>query len=130
MVTTRPDLSFAVIKLCQFNNKPGRTHFQAVRKMLLFLRDTRNEGMYFWRVKPNHNLPFVPHPTVRHDSYELEKRPEDKNPFEIFSMCDSNWATDTKHRKSVLGITILWAGAAIVYKSTYQRANALSSTEA
>ena len=130
MVTARPDLSFAVMKMCQFNNQPGRLHFQAVRQMMLFMRDTQDEGMYFWRTKPHKSLPIAPHPVLRKDTYILEKRKEHDTAFQLYVMCDSDWATDTSHRKSVSGICILWAGAAVIYKSNYQKANALSSTEA
>jgi hypothetical protein len=37
---------------------------------------------------------------------------------------------DTSHRRSVSGILIMVAGAAVVYKTNYQKAVALSSTEA
>ena len=43
---------------------------------------------------------------------------------------DSDWGADTSHRRSVSGILIMVAGAAVVYKTNYQKAVALSSTEA
>ena len=45
-------------------------------------------------------------------------------------MVDSDWAGDTKHRKSVTGIVLKLAGGAILYKSKCQETIALSSTEA
>ena len=86
--------------------------------------------MYFWRNNSNKMLPIAAHPLLQKNVYTLEKRKEHSNAFQLYGMCDSDWATDTSHRKSVSGICILWAGAAVIYKSNYQKANALSSTEA
>ena len=49
---------------------------------------------------------------------------------EIFGLVDSDWASDTTHRKSVSGIGCMYAGALIAYKSNFQKVPALSSTEA
>ena len=43
---------------------------------------------------------------------------------------DSDFAGDTKHRKSVSGIVIKLAGGAVLYKTQYQPTVAGSSTEA
>ena len=43
---------------------------------------------------------------------------------------DSDWASDTAHRRSVLGMTYMLASGAICYKTRYQEAIALRSTEA
>jgi len=43
---------------------------------------------------------------------------------------DADWATDTKHRKSVSGMVLMYAGGVIGYKTKYQDTIALSSTEA
>jgi hypothetical protein len=43
---------------------------------------------------------------------------------------DADWATDTKHRKSVTGIVLMYAGGTVGYKTKYQDTIALSSTEA
>jgi len=43
---------------------------------------------------------------------------------------DADWATDTRHRKSVTGIILMYAGGVVGYKTKYQETIALSSTEA
>ena len=130
MVTARPDISFPSIKLSQYNNNPGRKHFEAVRNLLLYLRDTCKEGLYFWREHQNKILPQGPIPHIHQDPYERVEMKEESIPFQAIGVCDSDWAGDTKHRRSVSGIGCLFAGAAVVYKSNFQRAVSLSSTEA
>ena len=46
-----------------------------------------------------------------------------------FDLVDSDWASDTTHRKSVSGIGCMYAGALIAYKSNFQKVPALSSTK-
>jgi hypothetical protein len=47
MVTCRPDLSFAVIKLRQLSNSPGRIHCNHVRHVFRYLQHTRNNGLTY-----------------------------------------------------------------------------------
>ena len=130
MVTTRPDISFHIIKLCQYNACPGRSHFDAVKKLLLYLRNTANDGIYFWRSSPNKHLPTGPLPTIRQDPYVRTEFPDNTKPLIPFGFVDSDWASDTTHRRSVSGIAIMYGGAVIAYKSGYQKTVADSSTEA
>ena len=48
----------------------------------------------------------------------------------LHGFVDSDWASDSTHRRSVSGFTYMMAGAAIVYKTWFQSTVALSSTEA
>ena len=52
------------------------------------------------------------------------------SPTVILTYLDSDWGSDSSHRRSVTGIIILLAGAAVLYLTHYQKAVALSSTEA
>ena len=45
-------------------------------------------------------------------------------------MKDSDWASDSNHRKSVIGIVIKLAGGTVLYKARFQETIALSTTEA
>ena len=49
---------------------------------------------------------------------------------EILAYTDSDWGSDTSHRRSVSGMVVLLSGGAVVYKTRYQKTIALSSTEA
>ena len=130
LVTTRPDISFPVIKLCQYNGCPGRSHFEAVKKLLIYLRDTSTDGIYFWRKEPNMDLPAVPAPLLRSETYTRTPFPDNNSPLIPFGVADSDWASDTTHRKSVSGMGIIFGGAVVAYKSRYQKTIADSSTEA
>lgn len=41
-VTTRPDISFSVSYLGQFNNCYGKEHWSAAKRVLRYLKGTRN----------------------------------------------------------------------------------------
>ena len=47
--TTRPDLCWSVSKLSQFLDKPGTTHFTALRHVLRYLKGTKS---YFLMLEP------------------------------------------------------------------------------
>ena len=41
-VATQPDIAFPVLLLAQFMENPGRTHWEAVRKVFHYLLGTKN----------------------------------------------------------------------------------------
>ena len=41
-VTTRPDIAFLVSLLAQFMENPGRTQWEAVKRVFHYLSDTKN----------------------------------------------------------------------------------------
>ena len=53
MITCRPDLFFAVVKLAQFSACPSEHHFNGLRHCLKYLRATKSEGINYWRTTPN-----------------------------------------------------------------------------
>ena len=130
MVTCRPDISFPIIKLCQYNSCPARSHFEALKRLLLYVRNTISEGIYYWRSTPNCDLPIGPPPTIRKDPYDRTPFPCQKNTSAPFGIVDSDWASDTTHRRSISGIGCIYGGAVVAYKSCYQKTVADSSTEA
>ena len=130
MVTARPDISYPTVKLCQYNSCPARIHFEAVQKIIIYLRDTYTDGIYFWRTQSHKHLPKGPRPFPRSEEYKLNNHEVANNLNLAHAFADSDWAGDSKHRKSVSGIGIMFAGAVIIYKTMFQKAIALSSTEA
>ena len=130
MVTCRPDISNAVIKLTQFNVNPARCHYEAVIRVYKYLNATKDRGLTFWRTQKNPHLPMaVPH-LPQPEEYEFHTTTEHNKPKQPYVMVDSDWAGNVKTRRSVSGIVIIMAGAAVVYKTILQRIVALSSTEA
>ena len=56
MVTCRPDIAFAVVKLAQSSACPSEIHYHAVRHCLKYLRKTKADGIHFWRTHPREDL--------------------------------------------------------------------------
>ena len=47
MVLSRPDIAFAVSQVSRFNNKPGRAHWKAVKRIYAYLASTKRFGIHF-----------------------------------------------------------------------------------
>ena len=129
LVVARLDISFAIIKLCQYSASPAAIHYQAIKHVFAFLNNTREDGLVYWRSRPRDNLPDVAPPQPRSNPINQLERPL-VAPTVILTYSDSDWGSDASHRRSVTGIIILLAGAAVLYLTHYQKAVALSSTEA
>ena len=127
MVTCRVDIAFPVIKLSQYAVNPSKIHYEAVKDIFYYLSKTRNEGLIYWRNKPVISLPKKPDPQIISSDEPLH---DDNRASLLFGAVDSDWAGDTKHRKSVTGIILRLAGGTILYKTKYQDTIAFSSTEA
>ena len=130
MVTCRPDISSAVIKLTQFNMNPAKCHYEAVIRVYQYLNATQHHGLTFWRVHQNTNMPIVPHQEPQPEDYIFQTTKEHNDPQLPYVLVDSDWGGNVKTRRSVSGIVIMMAGAAVIYKTILQRVIALSSTEA
>ena len=129
MVTTRPYISFPIIKLSQFSNNPQDIHYDAVKKIFLYLKATSTNGIYYWRRTPIEDLPRGKLPKVKSDPYQYTVKSSNESD-EIIGYSDSDWAGDTSHRKSVSGIAVMYAGGVVHFKTRYQDTIALSSIEA
>ena len=75
-------------------------------------------------------LPKLPLPIPRQETFDNTTPDISKTPDKAHAYVDADWAGDVSHRKSVSGIGILFAGAAVLYKTMYQKVIAMSSTEA
>ena len=84
-----------MIKLSQYSNAPAQIHYEAVKDILIYLRATPTEGLYFWQQEPNKHLPEGPMPHVRPESCTTEL--EEETPHKLTAACNSNWASDTTH---------------------------------
>lgn len=78
LTVTRPDICFAVNRVCQFMQAPTQQHWQAVKKLLRYVKGTSSYGLVFTK------------PTS----------------FSITSYCDSDWGADFDDRRSTTGFCI------------------------
>jgi len=101
-ITTRPDISNAVLILSQFNTNPGPEHLTAAKRVFRYLQGTIDLG--------------------------VEYNSEPITALEMYS--DSNWGTDPDTRRSITGYVSMYAGGAITWNSKKQPTVALSSMEA
>jgi hypothetical protein len=102
MVSTRPDLSFAVSYLARYLNCYDKEHFRAAMLVLRYVQATKDDGITY------------------HAGKDLE----------LVGYSDSDWASDVNTRRSTTGYLFLLAGGAISWKTRLQPTVANSSTEA
>ncbi|BES98092.1 Hydra magnipapillata [Nesidiocoris tenuis] len=100
-VSTRPDISFAVTYLSQFNKNPSVESWSAAKRVLKYLKGTSSLG-----------LSYV------------------KGGGKLTGFADADWANDPNDRRSFTGFVFKMSGAAISWECRKQKCIALSSTEA
>lgn len=101
-VLTRPDISFSVSYMSQFNNCFTKEHWCHAKRILKYLKKTK-------------------HYALKYDS---------KLNSEIIGYVDADWGSDVIGRRSYTGFVFQLSGAAISWESRKQKVVALSSTEA
>ncbi|GKV51641.1 hypothetical protein SLEP1_g58277 [Rubroshorea leprosula] len=99
---TRPDLSFAVSRLSQFMHRPTDSHWQAVKRVLRYLRGS-----------VSHGLLLRPQPTLS-----------------LHAFSDADWAGDRDTYTSTTGYLVFLGSNPVSWRAAKQRAVARSSTEA
>ena len=99
---TRPDLAYAVSTISKFNNNYDETHWSAVKRVIKYLKGTRDIKLIFLK--------------------------QTKPDLEGYS--DASWATDPEDARSVTGYIFLMQGGAISWNCKRQSTVATSSTEA
>ena len=101
----RPDIAFATGMVVRFVYKPGLAYWQAVKRILRYLKETADYGLIFKRNYGADNLTL--------DVY-----------------CDADWAGDIGDRKSTSGFLVKYRGTAVGWKTGKQSSVALSTLEA
>ena len=133
MITTRPDISYAIIKLSQYATRPAKIHYEALLQLYRYLKATKHDGIYYWRETPRNDLPKGNIPVLKSDANYDEDEKQERQTSDVSIMqgyVDSDHASDTSHRKSVSGYHVKLAGGTILYKTKFQSIVAQSSTEA
>src|SRR3954471_12920327 len=98
---TRPDISFAISKLSRFVSNPGDVHWQALERVLRYLKGTTSYGIH-----------YSGYPRV----------------LEGYS--DSNWISDADETKATSGYVFTLGGGAVSWKSCKQTILTRSTMEA
>ncbi|XP_020706045.1 uncharacterized protein LOC110116696 [Dendrobium catenatum] len=101
LTLTRTDLAFAVNKFCQHMQNPTNIHFEAIKRLLRYIKGTIHIGLPLFR----------------------------DNPI-LRSYVDSDWAGDETNRKSTSGFCNYLGSSLISWSVKKQTAVARSSTEA
>ncbi len=101
MVCTRPDISHVVGVVSRYTSNPGKQHWEAVKWILRYLRDTTEKCL-----------------TFKKDELKLE------------GYVDSDFAGEVDHRRSTIGYVFTFGNTAISWVSQLQKIVTISTTEA
>lgn len=101
-IVSRPDIMYAVSLVSRYLDSFDNTHWNAVKKILKYLKETQDYGLRYSAAT--------------------------QNIVEGYS--DADYAKDTETRKSTTGYVFIKNGAAITWASQRQQSIALSTTEA
>ncbi|KAL0370799.1 UNVERIFIED_CONTAM: Retrovirus-related Pol polyprotein from transposon TNT 1-94 [Sesamum angustifolium] len=97
---TRPDIAYAVSRLSCYTHNPNKEHWDALRRLLKYLKGTANLCLYF-----------------------------NKYPGVLEGLCDANWVTDNDEVSSTSGYVFSLGGGAISWKFSQQTCIARSTME-
>ncbi|GKA38822.1 retrovirus-related pol polyprotein from transposon TNT 1-94 [Tanacetum coccineum] len=100
VLSTRPDLAYAVSRLSRYTSNPSDAHWKAMTRVLHYLRYSRDYGLHY-----------------------------DRYPAVIEGYSDANWISDIKDSRSTSGYVFTLGGAAISWKSSKQTVIAKSMME-
>ena len=101
MVSIRMDISHVVGVVCRYLSSPGKSHWDAVKWILRYLRGTSTLCLCFGNSKPS-----------------------------LEGFVNDDMAGDLDDRRSTSGFLFTFAGGAISWQSKLQKCVALSTTEA
>ena len=109
--STCPDISYITQFLSQSNKNPSQRDWNAGKRVLRYLKGTRDLGIVYRRT-----------PKVSESSEGSHVTP--------WGYCDANYAEGPRDRKSTSGYAFMLANGPITWKSKKQASVALSTTEA
>jgi hypothetical protein len=118
ILSTRPDLTFAVSKLAKFMRLPGKRHFEAIAHLLHYLREKSQLGLKYYS-----DLARAPLQRIL-----TESRVEATRNLVTFS--DSSWQDCPDTGRSTACYTVTYMGGVIDHSTHVPGIVALSSAEA
>jgi hypothetical protein len=130
MITTRPEISYPVVKLSQFSSNPAKVHYDAVYGIYQYLFGKRNDGLTYTRTVTTDWGPIITHVPLRSQPMD---RKEEHTPAEnlttLYGYSDSDWAMGIRHRRSISGMVFFLGGAVIAWKTRVRPIVSLSTAE-
>ncbi|KAM0000492.1 putative RNA-directed DNA polymerase [Helianthus debilis subsp. tardiflorus] len=112
LTLTRPDIAFAVNKVCQFMHSPTENHWSAVKRILRYLQGSLNHGLLF-----------------RRSSGSTLHAYTDANYRSLTAYSDADWAGCPDDRRSTGGFAIYLGSNLVSWSARKQRTVSRSSTE-
>jgi len=109
-MSTHPDIGYITQFLSQANKNPMQHDWNAAKRVLRYLKGTKNLGIVYRR-----------EPDATHNQH---------SPATTWGFCDANYAEDPHDRRSTSGYAFMLAGGPISWKSKKQSSVSLSTTEA
>ena len=129
-ILCRPEFGFSITLLGAFNSCPARPHFTALKRAFKVLRDTKFEGIIFWRRVDNPLFPPIKISIRQLEPHEIAY-PYIKDPTLVSATVDASYAPVTWNRKSVGGFFIFLGMCYLIdYKTKVHPITADSSTYA
>lgn len=101
MIASRPDISYAITYLSQFNSCYDKSHWNAIKHLLGYLKTTKHLKLTY--------------------HYQQE--------FKLLGYSDASWGSSLIDRKSITGYCFILSGAAVTWQSRKQQTIALSTLE-
>ncbi|PRQ43601.1 putative RNA-directed DNA polymerase [Rosa chinensis] len=102
ITASRPDLMFVVSLISRFMSQPTELHFQAAKRVLRYLKETVNYGIFYKKEGNN----------------------------KLIAYTDSDYVGDLEDRKSTSGYVFMLSGGVVSWSSKKQPIVTLSTTEA
>ena len=102
MLATRPDISYAITVLSRFSSNPGQVHWNALKRLIVYLYSTRNLCL----------------------TYGLQNSDD-----LLVGYCDANYAGCIDDRKSYTGYVYKLFGSVVSWQAKKQPTVALSTAE-
>ena len=103
-VSTRPDITYAVSSIARFSVRPTKKHWNAVKRIMRYLKGTTHLGITYTS--------------------------DGSNELELIGYSDADWGGDINDRKSTSGYIFKINGGAVSWRRKKQTCVALSTAEA